>query len=160
MNTPNTVLAKVTSGILGGLAGGVAFGFIMKWQGILPFVARLVGSDSEFIGYLVHLGIAAIIGLIFGLFYGPAQTLGVALRSGTLYGIIWWILGPQLLVPLWLGFPLPATPAAWIQNAFSTSMVWSLIGHILYGIISAVLGQVLQGVVGGLFLGLKERARA
>ncbi|GGJ23947.1 hypothetical protein [Deinococcus roseus] len=160
MQQKHNVQERVSAGALGGLAGGVAFGFIMHWQGVLPVVAKLVGADTVLVGYIVHMVISAIIGAIFGLLYGPAQTVATALKTGTLYGVIWWFLGPQIILPIWLGMPLPDSFAAWVHNAFFTWLIWSLVGHILYGIISALLGQILQGVVGGLFLGLRERARA
>ena len=156
----DNIQTKITTGILGGLAGGVVFGFIMQGQGLLPIIARLVGSDSAFVGYLVHMVIASIIGAIFGVLYGPSQTLGVALRSGSIYGLIWWVLGPQVIMPVWLGLPQPDTFGGWIDRALSAGMLWSLLGHLLYGVVSAILGQVLQGVVSGVVLGLKERARA
>ncbi|GGJ23916.1 hypothetical protein [Deinococcus roseus] len=154
------IQTKLSTGILGGLAGGVVFGFIMQAQGLLPIIARLIGSDSAFVGYIVHMLIAAFIGAVFGMVYGPAQTLGVALRSGCIYGLIWWVLGPQVIMPIWLGLPMPDTFGGWIDRALSAGLLWSLFGHLLYGMVSSVLGQVLQGLVSGLFLGFKERAQA
>jgi uncharacterized membrane protein YagU involved in acid resistance len=132
--TPTTRPTPVDSlvpGIAGGLAGGVAFGVMMQMMDMLPMVAMLVGSESVAVGWVVHLGISAVLGAGFGLV--GARLIGSwagGLAGGLAYGAVWWVLGALVAMPLRLGMP-----------TFTLStMAWqSLIGHLLFG---AILGAV------------------
>lgn len=118
------------AGITGGLAGGLAFGLIMQGTAMMSLVARLIGSQSTAVGWLVHLGIAAFLGLLFAVVSGRPQLLIAAVGQGLLWGFLWWILGGLILLPLRLGDDLLVL----------NSMSWrSLGGHLAYG---AVLGVV------------------
>lgn len=120
------------NGILGGLIGGFFFGIIMTAMGIFPIIAQMIGSESSFIGLLLHILISAVLGLTFGLFLAPHITSvrdGIVL--GLLYGLMWWILGALTIMPLILGMGMQ------FANAFSFSNLMSLLGHLIYG---AVLG--------------------
>jgi hypothetical protein len=131
------VKEQITSGVVAGLAGGVVFGTMMHMMVMLGMVAGLVGSESVAVGWLVHLVISAAIGAGFGVVLGPrATSYGPGLTYGVLYGAIWWVLGPLVLMPLFLGmgaFP----PIEQIQ-------VLSLVGHLAFG---AVLGLVHVAVL-------------
>ena len=54
------VRQTLVPGSLGGMIGGIAFGAAMVKLGVLPTVASLVRTDSPVIGFVVHMGIAAI----------------------------------------------------------------------------------------------------
>jgi hypothetical protein len=115
-------------GAAAGLVGGVLFTLVMVQIGFLPTVAHLVGSDSEFVGLIVHLVIAEVVGASYGLLFrrqafDPASALG----WGVSYGFVWWILGPLTLAPVILG-----TTPAWTVEA-ATAAFPSLIGHLAYG---------------------------
>jgi uncharacterized membrane protein YagU involved in acid resistance len=118
-------------GILGGLAGGMVFGMMMQMMGAIPMIANLVGSDSVVVGWLVHLAISAALGFGFGLVVGTRlKSLTISLGLGAAYGMVWWVLGALIAMPLALGTPIFAlTTTAWM----------SLMGHMVYG---AVLGLV------------------
>ncbi len=125
---------RITAGVIGGLAGGLAFGLLMAMMGMLPMVAGLVGSDSAGVGLLVHLILSAAIGAGFGLaFGGRLRTPGESIAWGLLYGAIWWVLGPLLLMPLLMGMGLQ------FAAAFSGPMLTSLLGHLIYGAITGVV---------------------
>ncbi len=129
MNTQN---AK--AGILGGLAGGLIFGMLMAMMGMLPMIASLVGSKSAAVGFLVHLVISAGIGLGFGLLLGDRVTgTGAGMWQGAVYGMVWWVLGPLVIMPLMMGMGVQ------FAQAFTTQNLMSLMGHVIYG---AVLGGV------------------
>ena len=118
----------VGRGAAAGLVGGALFTLVMVQIGYLPTVARLVGSDSEFVGFLVHLVIAEIVGVSYGvLFRRQAFDQSAAIGWGVSYGFMWWILGPLTLAPVILG----ATPA-WTVEAAAAAFP-SLIGHLAYG---------------------------
>ncbi len=119
-------------GVAGGVAGGVAFGLLMQAMGTIGMVGMLVGSSSFAVAWLVHLAISAVIGAGFGLLLAVRVTeLGTGLALGAGYGLLWWVLGPLLLMPTAMGMPVLTVDAAAVQ---------SLVGHVLFGL---VLGAVV-----------------
>ncbi len=52
------MIEKVMKGAIGGLFGGLVFGLWMAEQGTLPTIAKLVGSSSAGVGFLVHMATA------------------------------------------------------------------------------------------------------
>ena len=121
-------LRAVVRGAAAGLVGGFLFTLVMLQIGFLRTVARLVGSDSELVGFFVHLVIAEVVGASYGvLFRRQAFDPSAAIGWGVSYGFVWWILGPLTLAPVILG----ATPA-WSVEAAAAAFP-SLIGHLAYG---------------------------
>ncbi len=120
---------RLTGGAIAGLVGGVLFGLMMGMMGMLPMVAGLVGSNNAAVGFVVHMVISAIIGAGFGLLFGGRVS---TLQDGALwvavYGFIWWILGPLLIMPTMMGM------GPQFGMALSMPMLMSLVGHLLYGI--------------------------
>lgn len=119
----------VKAGIFAGLIAGFAFGGIMGIMGMLPMVAGLVGSSSAIVGAVVNEVISVLIALGFAFIFGHAATHSKpkAIVLGVLYGFIWWILGPLLLMPSFMGMgPQLSLTAA--QGAIP-----SLIGHLIFG---------------------------
>ncbi|MCW2917487.1 MAG: hypothetical protein JWN52_5555 [Actinomycetia bacterium] len=127
------------SGALAGVAGGLVFGAAMSSLGTLPTVASIVRADSPYIGFAVHMTIAALVGAGFGLLvaHQRAQTSEL-LFWGLVYGAFWWFLGPQTLLPLLLG-----KPVAW-DLASAQALLPSLIGHLFYGATTAVVFVALR----------------
>lgn len=135
----NTLGKSLGSGIIAGLGGGVVFGMMMAMMNMLPMVAGLVGSQSPVVGGLVHMAISAAIGA----FYGAALNLGrfnlnwgFAAISGMVNGVIWWVLGALILMPLGLGMA---------NRIFQigTPQLLSLMGHLIYGVVTGLLFVVL-----------------
>lgn len=119
-------------GAIGGLAGGVVFGMMMGMMGMLPMIGQMVGQPSALAGFAVHLVNSAIIGAGFAVVFGrSAHGFGSGTTTGLLYGIAWWLLGPLTLMPLFMGMGLGAN---W-NLAAAQSMLPSLVGHVIYGII-------------------------
>jgi len=130
----------VAAGAPAGMAGGLLFGLAMAHIGTLPTVANLVGSGSSRAGFAVHMAISAAVGAGFGLLVrgqrcGATETLFL----GVGYGALWWCIGPLTLLPLALGQP-PAWQLQAAQQQFP-----SLVGHLLYGIGTALAFVVLHG---------------
>jgi hypothetical protein len=122
-------------GAIAGLAGGVIMGVLMGTMGMLPMVASLVRSDNAVVGFIVHMVISAAIGVIYGAAVGNlplVREFGPAAVAGAIYGVIWWILGPLVIMPLLLGMGLQ------VGMAFSPPMLMSLMGHILYGLVTTL----------------------
>lgn len=130
----HTLQQRLVGGIVGGSVGGVVFGAIMGMMGMLPMVASVVGSQSAFVGFLYHMFNSIVIGGIFGFAFGnQSHTFMQGLLWGLLYGTIWWILGPLVLMPLMLGMPLQ------FGAAFTQPMLMSLVGHLIYGAITGLV---------------------
>ena len=123
----------LTAGILAGLGGGLVFGGMMAMQGMLPMVAMLVGSENPIIGFGVHMLISAVIGAIYGLVAARLpQSYGVGIVAGAVNGVIWWVLGALVMMPMMLGMNemvFQVGPMQWM----------SLVGHLIFGVIAGVL---------------------
>jgi len=124
---------ELQAGVLGGLAGGLVFGIMMAFMGMLPMVAQLIGASSALIGFGVHLGISAFIGGAYGL---VARLLGPSLSShlvaGVINGLVWWVLGALIAMPVALGMTAKVLTVG-------TPQVFSLVGHLVFGIIAAIV---------------------
>jgi hypothetical protein len=129
-----TLKQRIIGGVIGGVAGGLVFGAWMAMMGMLPMVASVVGSQSAVIGFLYHMFNSVIIGAGFGLVFGAlSHTYGQGALWGLVYGVIWWVLGPMILMPLLLGMPLQ------FGAAFTPPMLMSLVGHLAYGLITGLV---------------------
>ncbi len=120
-----------TSGAIAGLAGGAVFGIMMGMMGMLPMVGMLVRQENAVIGFIVHMSISAFIGAVYGVVAGRfADNATTAIIGGIVNGIVWWVLGALVLMPLLLGMT---------QMVFVIGQAqWmSLLGHIIYGLVTS-----------------------
>jgi len=128
-----SAVSGVKAGLVAGLGGGVVFGMLMAMMGMLPMVAGLVKSNSPIVGFLVHMSISAFIGAVYGLFAGrlPGSWIAVVI-AGAVYGMIWWVLGALIAMPILLGMA---------QAVFQIGQpqIMSLMGHVIYGVVTALL---------------------
>ncbi|MBI3659588.1 hypothetical protein HY230_03855 [Candidatus Acetothermia bacterium] len=132
-------LRALGRGALAGIVGGLIFTLVMIQVGFLPTVASLIGAQSAFTGFIVHLVISILIGASYGiLFRKQSQDLGSALGWGVSYGFFWWILGPLTLLPILLG----ATPEWTVEIA--TKYLASLIGHLSYGAALGIIFYIME----------------
>ena len=123
-------------GAYGGFVGGLVFGAMMGFMGMLPMIGSMVGQPTAGAGFVVHMVNSVIIGagfaLVLGRFVsGTRSGVGVGLA----YGGAWWILGPLTLMPLFMGMGLGVN---W-NAAAAAAMLPSLVGHLMFG---GVLGLV------------------
>jgi hypothetical protein len=121
-------------GAAAGVVGGLVFGLLMTMMmpPMIAMIGSLVGAPT--LGWGVHLVFSAIIGAAFGLVFGRLLTgWGVALGLGLAYGFIWWILGPLLIMPTWLGMG-PAVGAA-----LQPPNLLSLVGHLVFGAVTGLV---------------------
>lgn len=136
LDAPQT---RVVAGVAGGLAGGIVFGMLMQMMDMLPMVAMLVGGESVAVGWMVHLAISAFIGATFGLVLGGKATrLGASAALGMGYGLLWWVLGPLVIMPARLGMEL------FMVNSMALQ---SLMGHLLYGLVLGLTFVLVGGRV-------------
>ena len=128
----------------GGLAGVLAGWILERWMdqvGFFPEVARMVGSRANIVGWLLYIGVASLIGVMFGLlFREEVRSYGSGLGWGTAFGILWWFLGPLTLLPARSGQPLD-----W-SAAHATSQFGLLVGHVLFGALLGILYAVIDRV--------------
>lgn len=128
----STSSQHLLAGALAGLAGGVVFGMLMGMLGMLPMVGMLVGQDNAIVGLMVHLLISVFIGAVYGIVAArlPAGWI-VATLAGAVNGVIWWVLGALILMPVGLGMT---------QMVFVVGeMQWmSRMGHLIFGVVTAL----------------------
>jgi hypothetical protein len=145
--------SKLGAGIVAGLIAGVVFGMMMQMMSaptpdgmqmpMMAMVAKVVRSDSMVVGWLYHLFNSAVIGGIFGWFLGDvAVDYPHGLGWGAAYGVLWWVLGGLVLMPVLLGMPAfaPLTMPPMRMVAMG-----SLVGHLIFGLI-----------LGGVFVRLRR----
>ena len=128
-----SAVSGVKAGIVAGLGGGMVFGMLMAMMGMLPMVAGLVKSDSPIVGFMVHMGISAFIGAVYGLFADRLPTSWIAVAiAGAVYGMIWWVLGALIAMPVMRGM-------SQMVFVIEQPQIMSLMGHVIYGVVMAVL---------------------
>lgn len=133
-----SLVSSILAGAIAGLGGGLVFGMMMAIMGMLPMVAMLVGSESALAGFVVHMAISAGIGAIYGLVASRLpRTTTTGIVAGAINGVVWWILGALILMPLMLGMSemvLRIGQPQWL----------SLLGHLAYGIVTGLLFNPLS----------------
>lgn len=81
----------------------------------------------------VHMAISAVIGGIYGLVAGRLpQSAGMGVLAGAINGVVWWVLGALVMMPLMLGMSnmvLQIGQAQWM----------SLVGHLIFGVVTGLL---------------------
>jgi uncharacterized membrane protein YagU involved in acid resistance len=131
--TGSRTTSHLIAGAVAGLAGGLVFGILMGMMGMLPMVGMLVRQDSAVVGFVVHMAISAFIGAVYGLVAGRVVPpgWGAAIVAGIVNGVVWWVLGALVLMPLMLGM-------AQMVFQIGSDQWMSLIGHLIYGVITAL----------------------
>lgn len=134
------VLSSIQTGAIAALVGGGIFGVQMLVAGMMPMIASMVGSESVVIGFILHMLISAIIGATFG-FIAPrlSQNLAVLTVGGFIWGLVWWVLGALVIMPLVLGMGEMVLVVGDMQ-------LGSLIGHSIFGITMGVFYFILSAL--------------
>jgi hypothetical protein len=113
------------------------FGMLMGMMGMLPMVGMLVGQESAGAGFVVHLLISVFIGAVYGLVAGRfSLSWSAALVGGLINGVVWWVLGALIFMPLILGMNE-------MVFVIGQPQWMSLVGHILYGLVTALVFTAL-----------------
>lgn len=130
-NVNKSSVKLITSGAIAGLAGGLVFGMMMAMMGMLPMVGMLIGAENAIVGFIVHMAISAFIGAVYGFVIGrfPVNAT-TALVSGIVNGVVWWVLGALILMPLFLGM-------SQMVFVIGSDQWLSLMGHVIYGLVTA-----------------------
>lgn len=134
-STRTTLGRRLTAGAVGGLAGGLVFGMVMAVMGMLVTLAGMVHSASPIVGLGIHLMISIVFGLVFALVGVPwLSSWSRALVAGAIYGVIVWVFGPLIMMPIMLGGAL---------FAFGPVTVLNLMGHLVYAMILAAVAFLI-----------------
>jgi hypothetical protein len=138
--------SKIGAGIVAGLLAGAAFGIMMHristpspmggQMSMMAMMARVVRSDEVAAGWLYLLVNSVVMGGVFGLVLGDrASRLARGLVWGALYGLVLWLLGALVLMPLLLGMEVfaPLTMAPMRHGAWLSLGAHGISGLILGG---------------------------
>jgi uncharacterized membrane protein YagU involved in acid resistance len=126
-------------GALAGMAGSVIATPFMISTGIVAKLAGLGGHFPLLRGLLLYAIGSAAIGVVYGLlFRQEGAIVGRGVFWGSVYGLIWWYLGPMTLLPL-----MRTGEADWTTDAAS-ALLPSLIGHLVFGAVTALTFLSLQ----------------
>jgi len=126
-------------GAAAGLVGGAVSAPIMVATGVISKLAGLESELSLVHALALHLFVSAAIGMSYGLlFRQEGLSLGRGISWGWVFGLIWWYLGPLTLLPL-----LRTGEADWRPEA-ATALLPSLIGHLVFGAMTAFTFLLLQ----------------
>lgn len=137
---------RIGASVVGGLIAGVVMGIMMMTMAaptpdggqmpMLAMVGQIVGSPTLTAGWIYHLFNSAVIGAIFGVVCGArVHDYSSALGWGALYGLVWWVLGGLILMPVMLGMA-PFAPL--MMPPMQMVAMGSLVGHLLFGVILGV----------------------
>lgn len=119
-------------GLLTGLIGAVAAGFILWGIWLLPSLGLLITRNSLFYGIYSILFMGALGGGVYALILGHRELrLGATIVSGIILGTVIWIVGVLVLVPIALGFPPQ------IGSPMSHWMPW--VAFVFYGVVVSLL---------------------
>lgn len=135
-------LPYATYGALAGIVGGIGI-FLVWWlaagsaivQALSGIALATTRTTSPFIGFVAHMVISIIIGVIYAVVVGmfvPNQRYRNAALLGVLNGLFWWIVGAQVIFSILVGMPPFAT-------AFTPFALIDLLGHFVYGVVTALV---------------------
>ena len=94
-------------------------------NGMLDMVGGMISADA-FIGFILHIIISAVAGALYTAVFVNNVNLGSALVNivvgGLIYGIIWWVVGGNIIAPAVSG-----------GDVLQLSLGPSFYGHIIFG---------------------------
>lgn len=120
--------------VIGGIVAGIVFGIFMQMMGKMPMLAGMMGSESIVVGWMIHLVISIIFGVAFGIM---AANMKKVYLFGVIYGVIIWIVGPLLIMPLMMGMGTA------LADALTPGQLMNLATHIMYALILSFVYQKL-----------------
>jgi hypothetical protein len=133
------VLHSVGYGAAASIVGGSLFTVVLLVTGSLQDMANIFGSSSLALGVVINMIVSAFLGMSYGLlFRHEAPDAGSAIAWGLVYGLLWWFIGPMTLLPILLGGSF-----SWTTET-ATSLLPSLVGHLIYGAATAVIFVALE----------------
>lgn len=100
-------------------------------NGMIDMIGGMIGSGA-LVGFILHIVISAIIGAVYTGLFADRVDLGDTLINvavgGLIYGLIWWIIGGNVIMPLIAG-----------GDMLQLSIGPSFFGHIIFGHVLAYI---------------------
>src|SRR5579863_774726 len=132
-------LRSLSWGAIAGLIGGIVASPILLATGVLPRLAGATTDPSTFKILFAHVLVSVVLGMLYGvLFRNESSSIGMGIAWGWLFGLIWWYAGPITLEPLLL-----TGQCDWSTDAVS-SLLPSLMGHLIFGAVTALVFMILE----------------
>ena len=126
-------------GVIPGVIAGYVFLAYMG-SGMQDMVGGMIGADA-FIGFILHLIISIVIGALYTGVFVQYVDLGDPLINiavgGLIYGLIWWIIGGNIIMPAVSGGDV-------LQLSFGPSFY----GHIIFGHVLAFIVVIRDAAMG------------
>lgn len=145
--TRTDIMSIIVVAILGSFAFGIVMSLTMG-NVLLVAIPGMYGFTeismtlAVFIGWVIHISHGTGLGLVYGLLVHllpiQNQTIRNGIVFGTIYGFLLWLILATFLMPFWVGLTTPMNPPV------PDYQLWSLFGHILYGITLGILIPVYQ----------------
>ena len=109
-------------------------------SGMIDSVGGMIGADA-FIGFILHIVISLVIGALYTGLFTDYVKLGNPLMDivvgGLIYGLIWWIIGGNIIMPAIAG-----------GDVLQLSIGPSFYGHIIFGHVLAFLVVLRDAAMG------------
>ena len=122
---------QMRRGVIPGVMAGYVF-LAYAGMGMQDMVGGMIGADG-FIGFILHVIFSIIIGALYTGVFMKYVKLGNPLMDivvgGLIYGIIWWVIGANVIMPVVAGGDV-------LQLNFAGG---SFYGHIIFGHVLAFL---------------------
>ena len=115
---------NLIKGVIPGVMAGYLF---LAYAGgsMQDMIGGMINAN-DFVGFILHIVFSAIIGGFYTAVFVPTVKLGNPLMNivvgGLIYGLIWWIVGGNLILPIIAG-----------GDVFAFDLGPSLYGHIIFG---------------------------
>lgn len=115
---------NLIKGVIPGVMAGYLF---LAYAGgsMQDMIGGMINAN-DFVGFILHIVFSAIIGGLYTAVFVPTVKLGNPLMNivvgGLIYGLIWWIVGGNLILPIIAG-----------GDVFAFGLGPSLYGHIIFG---------------------------
>lgn len=111
-------------GVIPGVMAGYLF-LAYVGGGMQDMIGGMINAN-DFVGFILHIVFSAIIGALYTALFTPYVQMGNNLFDivvgGLIYGIIWWILGGNIIMPLISG-----------GDVLQFDLGASFFGHIIFG---------------------------
>lgn len=137
-NRPGPTHRPALTGALAGIVAGAAFLGVLWPAGILTWMMRVTGAASYGWSVVLHLGLSAAVGAVYGLLFNrAADDRGGGWLFGLAYGFLVWLVGPVAVLQLIARMGPPPGSAA-----------LALIGgHLLFGLVLGLCYPIVHALV-------------
>ncbi|WP_257346947.1 DUF1440 domain-containing protein [Pseudalkalibacillus decolorationis] len=128
----SNLMRSLKASVVGGIVAGIVFGILMQMMGKMPMIAGMMGSQSIAVGWMIHMVISIVFGAAFGMM---ATNIKKVYLFGIVYGVMIWIVGPLLMMPLMMGMGTS------LAAAFTPPQLMNLATHIMFALILSFVYQ-------------------